>query len=156
MAFFFIFGNNRANRRFLPRRNPLDWMSDEEVIQRYRLDTAAINELTNRFSHSCFANRTSLSNALTPQLQVWHSSPGHLFWFFVFSWRTQQIFLVENLPRLPVGGGTAFFILSGCADGNGHLYQSPGFSPDFHWSMLCFLAKNYHNSMQNESYVPKV
>ena len=68
--FFILYPFGREERRFRARIDPLNGLSDEEVVERYRLDRVGIENLTERFSRTRLANHTRRSKALTPLLQV--------------------------------------------------------------------------------------
>ena len=70
-----IGANHREERRFRRRPDPLDDLRDDEMVDRYRLDRAAVQDLTREFGQSRFSNKTRRSQGLTPQLQV-----NHLVW----------------------------------------------------------------------------
>ena len=75
MALLIFWANHREERRFRRRPDPLDDLRDDEVVDRYRLDRAAIQDLAREFGQSRFSNKTRRSQGLTPQLQV-----NHLVW----------------------------------------------------------------------------
>ena len=75
MTFMIFWANHCEERRFRRRPDPLDDLRDDEVVDCYRLDRAAIQDLTGEYGQSRFSNKTRRSKGLTPQLQV-----NHLVW----------------------------------------------------------------------------